>query len=308
MTGSLFGQQTSISYELNGRASNEEIHNFPENSKNPFAQFIGEWTLKNDTWIQNWGGSTDTVKIPGHHTVSAQVNTDNSLLSIIDGPEPNGHIFWSHNPNTGKVSHLSSFGEIREGIGSGEFYGENNLRLKVKFEGEGEGTYRIYTYEWVSENEYALKSLQYDSNDKATGLFYQGDFVRVRPARETEKRIKEVLFILDNNEISKEEQLKVYAEEVTHMAPNQEAITNKADLLEYLKQQQTYGYSDMKHKIVEYEDYGNAVVMRGYVEGTFHPSNGGEGIPFRTKNLIVFKKENDALKIAKVIYNMSPVD
>ena len=174
----LSAQKTSISYELNGRPSNAEIQENPQVSKNPFAKFIGEWTLKNDTWVQNWGGETETIKIPNHHTRCVQINTDNSLLSIIDGPEPNGHIFWSYNPNTKKVGHLSSFGSIRAGTGEGEFYGEGNLRLKVSFEGEALGTYRIYTYEWVSPNEYKLHSTQYDENHFPTGLFYGGTFVR----------------------------------------------------------------------------------------------------------------------------------
>ncbi|MEE4248002.1 MAG: hypothetical protein V2I33_21630, partial [Kangiellaceae bacterium] len=74
-------QKTSITYELNGRQSNKNIKDSIGISKNPFSQFIGEWTLKSDTWIQNWGNSTDTLLIPKHHTVSSQINTDNSLLS-----------------------------------------------------------------------------------------------------------------------------------------------------------------------------------------------------------------------------------
>lgn len=175
----LYAQQTSINFELNGRPSNSEIQESLEKSENPFAQFIGAWTLKEDTWIHNWGGTTDTIKIPNHHTVCAQINTEHSLLSIIDGPEPNGHIFWTYNPNTKKVDHLSSFGSIRIGTGIGQFYGENNLRLKVSFEGEAIGTYRIYTYEWVSPNEYQLNSVQYDSNNFPTGLFYRGRFIRI---------------------------------------------------------------------------------------------------------------------------------
>lgn len=86
-------QKTSIEFELNGRASNSQLLDSIELSENPFKKFIGEWTLKEDNRTQNWGSTTDTIKILGHHTVSSQLNTDNSLLSIIDGPEPNGHIF-----------------------------------------------------------------------------------------------------------------------------------------------------------------------------------------------------------------------
>ena len=302
----LFAQRTSISYELNGRPSNLEIQDSLAKSQNPFAKFIGEWTLKDDTWIQNWGGETDTIKIPGHHTVSSQINTENSLLSIIDGPEPNGHIFWSYNPNTKEVGHLSSFGTIRTGTGNGSFYGTDNLRLKVHFEGEGPGTYRIYTYEWVNQDEYALNSVQYDARDAPTGLFYRGNFTRLKPDREIEQEILAILTVLDDKDLAKEDQIAVYTQDVTHMAPNAEAITNRDALLAYLNQQKEYGYADMKHHIVDYSSHGDIVLMRGKVEGTFYPASGEGGIAFRTKNLFVFTRIDGKLKISKVIYNSSP--
>ncbi|WP_282043793.1 hypothetical protein [Winogradskyella flava] len=168
-----FTQKTSIEYESNGKTATLE-------SKNPFSKFIGKWTLKNDNWSQNWGGETEHIKIPKHHTVSAGINTKNSLISIIDGPEPNGHIFWSYNPNTKEVYHLSSFGDIRAGHGKGTIDENGNLRLKLSFEGEPQDTYRIYTYTWLTDNEYELKSIQFDENDKPTGLFYGGIFIRIK--------------------------------------------------------------------------------------------------------------------------------
>jgi len=299
-------QSTSISFELNGRLSNNQIQNSIHDAKNPFARFIGEWTLKEDTWIQNWGDKTDTLKIPKHHTISNQINTENTLFSIIDGPEPNGHIFWSYNPNTKKIQHLSSFGKIRAGLGEGKFYGNNNVKLKISFEGEPSGTYRIYTYEWIHHNEYALQSIQFDHNDQPTGLFYKGNFVRIHADSEIEKEIEAILNILDNNTVSKEKQIKVFTEDIIHMAPNHKTITNKKELLTYLKQQKEYGYSDMKHTITEFSRHENIIIMRGQVRGVFYPSNGTKEINFLTKNLFVFSRVNGILKISKVIYNMSP--
>lgn len=166
-------QTETISYELNGRDPSDI-------SNNPFGKFIGEWTLKNDDWTHNWGSGPETIKIPSHHTVSKQLNTNNTLLSIIDGPEPNGHIFWSYNPNTGEVHHLSSFGEIRAGNGSGKVTENGDVELKLVFEGEPKGTYRIYNYTWISNDEYHMKSVQFSENDEPTGLFYEGNFVRVK--------------------------------------------------------------------------------------------------------------------------------
>lgn len=164
-------QQTSITYQLNGR---------PAKSQSPFAKFVGEWTLKNDDWNQNWGGANEKIKIPGHHTVSTEINTDLSLLSIIDGPQPNGHIFWSIDPKTKSLHHLSSFGTARSGVGQGTVNEKGDLAIKVSFSDEAKGTYRLYSYKWINNDEYELMSVQYDEHDKPTGLFYGGTFVRVR--------------------------------------------------------------------------------------------------------------------------------
>ncbi|MEO1516907.1 MAG: hypothetical protein AAFV95_17930 [Bacteroidota bacterium] len=169
----LCAQTETIEFELNGRN--------PINvSDNPFGKFVGEWTLKDDNWTHNWGSGTETIKIPGHHTVSKQLNTDNSLLSIIDGPEPNGHIFWSYNPNTGEVRHLSSFGAFRAGHGTGTVNEKGDVQLRLVFEGEPTGTYRMYHYKWISQDEYHMKSVQFSADGEETGLFYEGNFVRVK--------------------------------------------------------------------------------------------------------------------------------
>jgi len=308
-TSFLMAQQTTISFELNGRPSNEALlDSISTQPKNPFHNFIGEWTLKDDKWSQNWGSGQETIQIPNHHTVSSQINTDNSLLSIIDGPEPNGHIFWSYNPNTKEVFHLSSFGTVRAGNGKGTINEKGDLYLKLFFEGEPEGTYRIYTYTWLHKNEYHMKSIQYDQNDQPTGLFYEGSFIRVskNSNHKIKEEIKKILKVLDDRHLSVEEQLLVFAEDIVHMAPNNEAITNKEALKDYLMMQKKYGYAEMNHRIIEFESFGNTVLMRGAVAGTFYPSNGETPSGFSTKNLFVFKRLKGELLISKVIYNNTP--
>lgn len=144
---------------------------------NPFARFLGEWTLKDDLWFENWGGISDTVKMPNHHTVCRAINTDNSLLCVVSTP-PAGHILWAFNPVKKTVHHLSSFGELRIGTGEGSLDEKGDLHLKVSFEGEAPGTYRLYDYVWITADEYDMKSVQYDATGKATGLSYGGRFVR----------------------------------------------------------------------------------------------------------------------------------
>jgi hypothetical protein len=151
-------------------------------AQNPFARFVGEWTLEDDTWAQNWGGASETIRIPNHHTTCRALNTENTVLCVVDTP-PKGHILWAFNPARKEVHHLSSFGELRIGTGQGTLDAHGNLRLKVTFEGEAPGTYRLYDYVWKGADAYELRSVQYDATGTPTGLFYGGTFVRKSPQR-----------------------------------------------------------------------------------------------------------------------------
>ena len=299
---SLSAQRKSITFETNGSELLKD--------NNPFHRFIGEWTLKEDSWTQNWGGDTETISIPEHHTVSTQINTSNSLLSIIDGPQPNGHIFWSYNPITKEIGHLSSFGELRAGVGKGHFSANGTLHLKISFEGEPEGTYRKYTYTWVNKDEYHMKSIQYDTEDQPTGWFYEGSFVRISGTKERiKKEVENILSVLDNQTIAIQEQLRVYSNDIVHMAPGSHAHMGKEALGNYLREQRKLGKVNMKHHIIEIESLNqNMVLMRGEVSGTFVPANQTSSTAFRTKNLFVFEKEDGFFKIKKVIYNTSPLE
>lgn len=173
LLSSCFSSKNSLTSKL----ERESSFNTPQN---PFNKFIGEWTLKEDKWSQNWGQADEHIKIPNHHTICRELNTSNSLLAVIDGAPPHGHIFWSYNPVKKEVNHLSNFGISRAGVGKGTVNENGDIFLKISFSDEPEGTYRLYTYKWASKNEYDLKSIQYDANDKPTGFFYSGTFVRIQ--------------------------------------------------------------------------------------------------------------------------------
>jgi hypothetical protein len=151
---------------------------------NPFEGFFGEWTLKDDEFQQVWDGKTvQTQNIPDHRTRCDRINTDRSMLCVIDaGRDLKGHILWSYNGDSKQVHHLSHFGTARSGVGIGTIDPGGNLRLKVSFQDEPEGSYRIYEYHWVSRDEYQMMSRQYDRAGKLTGNWYGGSFVR-NPAR-----------------------------------------------------------------------------------------------------------------------------
>ncbi|MDG2534265.1 hypothetical protein P6144_11440 [Sphingomonas sp. HITSZ_GF] len=153
----------------------------PARAANPFARFFGEWTLKDDRFQQVWDGKTvETITIPRHHTKCAPVNTDRSVLCVVDTPDLAGHILWVFDDARDHVRHLSHFGTARSGVGVGSLDAASNLRLEVRFSDEPAGSYRIYEYRWVSNDEYSMLSRQYDSAGKPTGNWYGGSFVRLR--------------------------------------------------------------------------------------------------------------------------------
>lgn len=154
--------------------------------ENPFKKFFGEWTLKDNKFQQVWDGKTiETLNIPNHHTECKAINTEKSVLCVVNAGDFKGHILWTYDSDQNKVHHLSHFGSSRNGVGSGTLDSKGNLTTRVSFQGEPQGSYRIYEYKWVSENEYSMLSRQYDLKGEPTGNWYGGSFVRIPNTRTT---------------------------------------------------------------------------------------------------------------------------
>ena len=149
-------------------------------AENPFSSFFGEWTLKDDQFQQVWDGETvETLSIPDHHTDCVPLNTDGSVLCTVTAGDLNGHILWSHDGDGTMVHHQSHFGSHRMGSGVGALNPQSDLKLTISFTDEPADTYRVYTYSWVSEDEYEMMSTQYRSDGEATGNWYGGTFIRL---------------------------------------------------------------------------------------------------------------------------------
>lgn len=172
------GDNTTIPIAANAKPYSSSFR-YNKRPANPFKKFVGQWTLKENAWEQGYDNKIDVVQTPNHCTICKELNTDNSIMCVIEAPSSRGHIFWSYNSTAREVQWLSSFFTNRSGTGVGSFESNGDLSFKVSFEGEPEGSYRLYNYRWVSENEYVLRSVQYDKNNKPTGGYYGGTFVRV---------------------------------------------------------------------------------------------------------------------------------
>ena len=151
--------------------------------ENPFSALFGEWTLKDDRFQYVGDGRTvETQIIPNHHTKCGRVNTDRSLLCVVKAGDLNGHTMWTYDGSKKRVHWLSHFGTERTGFGTGTLDDASNLKFKVNFTDEPEGSYREYRYQWVSRDEYTLMSRQYDAQGRATGNWYGGTFIRLPTA------------------------------------------------------------------------------------------------------------------------------
>lgn len=162
-----------------------EVEVAPRIDTNPFASFAGTWTLKDDLFRQVWDGSTvEELTLPNHMTNCRELNTNQSLLCVVDAGGFKGQIYWAKPEDGEEVSHLSQFGTSRIGSGNGAFTNDDTLELKISFSDEPDGTYRVYVYSWVSEDEYELMSRQYAADGSPTGNWYGGTFVRANASPE----------------------------------------------------------------------------------------------------------------------------
>jgi len=161
-------------------AADATSNNLSHPEQNPFAPFFGEWTLKDDKFQQVWDGKTvETLLIPRHHTACNQINTNRSVLCVVDAGDLKGHILWTYDSDKKQVHHLSHFGTARNGVGVGALSAQGDLRLTVRFQDEPQGSYRVYEYTWVSKDEYSMMSRQFGADGKPTGNWYGGTFVRL---------------------------------------------------------------------------------------------------------------------------------
>ncbi len=121
-----------------------------------------------------------------------------------------------------------------------------------------------------------------------------------------QKSVEKILNLLDDQTITTEDKMKVWVDDLVHMAPNHSLISDKPTLIAHIENEKEYGFADMKHEIIAMHSYKEIVVMHGRVTGTFYPANQGKPNAFKTKNLFVFRRMQDnSLKIWKVIFNMT---
>lgn len=117
------------------------------------------------------------------------------------------------------------------------------------------------------------------------------------------RQVKKMLKMLDHYGTNMDSTLNMFADDFVHMSQGKRAVTDKAELREFLKAEWSYGRSDMAHELITINSYPDLVLTRGSAKGTWTPPH-GESIAFETNNVISFRRSADgSLKIWHVIFN-----
>ncbi|MEL6853389.1 MAG: hypothetical protein AAFP92_33065, partial [Bacteroidota bacterium] len=141
---------------------------------------------------------------------------------------------------------------------------KGDLALKLTFSDEAPGTYRQYSYTWISEDEYSLKSVQYDASGKKTGLFYAGNFVRMNQAEKNKAYWQQKLDAIHKNFIAaaKEKKpgkiLSYYADSTLFIPEFHPLILGKANVKSYyaglFARQEMKSYERKTQNLLQFED------------------------------------------------------
>lgn len=144
--------------------------------ENPFRKFVGIWGMKEGIWESSFGGKYSKT-IDTSFVFIAKSPTNQSLLWNYNLFPAKGVILWTFSNTKKEVYHLSanSHGPMAQGTGTINANGDANLKLY--FDEDCATCYRMYRYKFISDDEVYFRASYY-KDDKETGDFYGGTFVR----------------------------------------------------------------------------------------------------------------------------------
>lgn len=171
----LFSFNKKIETKLTALHSYTDFPHTDKSQENPFEKFKGEWVLKDDIFETNFGDKYKEDVNPNRSFVVKELGTKNSVVWIEDFDGFKVDIFWTYDFKQKQVHHLSMSNDIAKGIG--EFKESGDLEIKLIYENSCENCYRIYSFQWKSENELFFRGSFY-KDEKPTGDFYGGTFIR----------------------------------------------------------------------------------------------------------------------------------
>jgi catechol 2,3-dioxygenase-like lactoylglutathione lyase family enzyme len=152
--------------------------------------FEGEWKLKDNVWKSKSNSVYKEDVNPNRSFVAKAVSPENTILWEEDFD--NGvwaTLLWTYHRETGRVNHISNTTGNNIGIGVGEFDNNNDLTIKIVYPNGCTTCHRIYTFHWIEAGEFNFKATIY-KDDKPTGDFYGGTFIKKVSIRDDEKSVK----------------------------------------------------------------------------------------------------------------------
>ncbi len=127
--------------------------------------------------------------------------------------------------------------------------------------------------------------------------------------RHDEARVLSILADLDDVSMSPEDALANYDQDVVILAPGAHPVSGHDALRRHLSEFGNDGELIIKHNIHTLDSFADIVVAQGGVDGTLSPKDSDEVFPFKTHNIIIFRRQPKGdLKVWKVIYNSAPMD
>ena len=97
------------------------------------------------------------------------------------------------------------------------------------------------------------------------------------------------------------------ADDVILMPNNATVIEGKAAYRKHIEDSLPHGQLVLRHELIAIYPFQDLVVARGRAIGTFTARGETTAHPFETKNIFLFRRSADGLKVWQIIFNHSPV-
>lgn len=103
--------------------------------------------------------------------------------------------------------------------------------------------------------------------------------------------------------------LEYVSEDAVFMLPDKASLIGIGQIRTWYRALYADYIVEMSHEPLETDVFGNVIVHRGNLRGTFQPKRGAASVKFDDKYLFVILKQPDgSLKIWRAIFNSNPTD
>lgn len=128
-------------------------------------------------------------------------------------------------------------------------------------------------------------------------------------AHSARKQVEAVLSKLDQTRLPADELADLYLDDAVILQPGEPEVQGRDAIMELMEAQAAGPELAMRHRIDDYTQFDDLIVVQGGVTGEARPSDGSGPFAFATKNVILFRQDElGTWRIWKVIFNSAPAD